>query len=163
MSSTKLTRQALIEQFFQEISRQSTWTVIYHQALAVKMGLSATDLKSSAILNETGPITAGEMAEMIGLSTGAVTGVIDRLEQAGLVRRDRDPHDRRRVVIVPIHNSAMAQQIGAMFEGLSQASVELLTQYSDQEFLVILDFIRNCTELMKAQVTKLRQVTPPHE
>src|SRR5918997_6772224 len=78
-------------------SRLSTTTVLFHSAVADRLGVSATDVKCYTILRQTGPLTAGELAERVSLTTGAITGVIDRLERAGLVRRAADPHDRRRV------------------------------------------------------------------
>ena len=162
MSSSNSERTALLEHFSREIMRQSTWTVIYHQAVAVRLGLNPTDLKSSAILSEVGPMTAGEMAELLGLTTGAITGVIDRLEKVGLVQRERDPDDRRRVVIVPSKDSPLMQEILPIFQNLSDASADLLTtHYSDDELKVIIDFIHRGTELMKAQTQQLRHHKNP--
>src|SRR4051794_9372852 len=84
--------------------RLSTATVLFHSAIADRLGVGVTDVKCYSILRQTGPITAGDLAERVGLTTGAITGVIDRLEQAGLVRRVRDPNDRRRVVLEVLSN-----------------------------------------------------------
>ena len=66
-----------------------------------EVGLNSTDFASLCLLLLHGPTPAGRLAELTGLTTGAVTGLIDRLEQAGLVRREVDPGDRRKVIIVP--------------------------------------------------------------
>ena len=66
-----------------------------------EVGLNSTDFASLCLLLLHGPTPAGRLAELTGLTTGAVTGLIDRLEQAGLVRREADPGDRRKVIIVP--------------------------------------------------------------
>src|SRR6185436_7386052 len=84
--------------------RLSTATVLFHSAIADRLGVSVTDLKCYSILRQTGPITAGELGERLGLTTGAITGVIDRLEHVGLVHRARDPNDRRRVVLELLSN-----------------------------------------------------------
>jgi DNA-binding MarR family transcriptional regulator len=155
----KLPRRAeMIAEFMQEISRQSTWTVMFHQAASVRMGLNPTDAKCVGVLRETGPITAGDLAEITGLTTGAITGVIDRLERAGFVRRANDPHDRRRVIIEPIENPAWATELANIYGPLAQATVdEFLIRYSDEELALILDFVKRGAELMKQQTARLRE------
>ena len=117
------TKKQLLERFNQEISRNSTWTVIYHQALATKLGLNPTDLKCAGLLIETGPITAGELGELVALTTGAITGVIDRLEKFGLVERVKDPTDRRRVVVQLTNNPARIGEAMTAFGSLASCHV----------------------------------------
>ena len=112
-SSPNVERAALLAQFYAEISRNSTWTVVFHQAAAHAFGLNGTDHKCRGVLDETGPITAGELAVVMGMSTGAITSVVDRLEHAGLVRRMRDAVDRRRVIIEPVVWTAPCWPSGA--------------------------------------------------
>lgn len=158
MGATLPGRAELIAEFLQAISRQSTWTVMFHQAASLRMGLNPTDGKCVAVLQETGPITAGELAEPTGLTTGAITGVIDRLERAGFVQRGYDPHDRRRVIIEPIENRNRATEVAQIYGLLAQATVdEFLPQYSDEELAVILDFVKRGAELMKQQTARLRE------
>lgn len=147
----------MVAEFMEEISRMSTWSVMFHQAASLRMGLNPTDGKCLGVLRETGPITAGEMAEMTGLTTGAVTGVIDRLEKQGYVRRAADPHDRRRVVIEPIEGATKSAEIDAIFAPLAAATLnEFINRYSDEELAIVLDFVRRGAELMKAQTARLR-------
>ncbi|OOC08643.1 MarR family winged helix-turn-helix transcriptional regulator [Amycolatopsis azurea] len=86
---------------FAHLGREtSTLTVLRHARIAERMGLSATDHKVLELVGQApGPLTAGRIAELTGLSTGAVTGVMDRLEKAALARRVRDTADRRKVLI----------------------------------------------------------------
>ena len=75
---------------------------LVHSLLAAEaLGLAPTDLVGMCLLQLHGPATPGWLAEMTGLSTGAVTGLVDRLERAGYVTRAQDPHDRRRVIVAP--------------------------------------------------------------
>ncbi|GJM74993.1 hypothetical protein HMSSN036_72090 [Paenibacillus macerans] len=76
-----------------------TRAVMLHQTISEKIGLNATDHKCLDYLLKAGPVTAGRLAELTGLTTGAVTSVIDRLEQAGFATRDKDPNDRRKVLV----------------------------------------------------------------
>src|SRR3712207_6714532 len=119
----------------------SNATVLFHAAIADRMGLSVTDLKSYSILRQTGPITAGELAERVGLTTGAITGVIDRLERAGLVQRARDPHDRRRIVLELLSNPEHEQLLNQLYAPLGRAIMELVMSYSEAERATIQDFI----------------------
>src|SRR5690349_23076125 len=78
----------------------SARTVLFHDAVASRIGLSATESKCLDIaLRANGPLTAGKLAEQTGLTTGAITGVLDRLERAGFIRREKDEADRRQVLI----------------------------------------------------------------
>src|SRR5437867_12726632 len=96
--------------------RLSTATVLFHAAIADRLGVGATDGKCYSILRQTGPITAGELAERTGLTTGAITGVIDRLERADLVCRARDPNDRRRVVLELLNDPERERAINQLYE-----------------------------------------------
>src|SRR5436309_12984008 len=79
--------------------RASGLGAIFSQAVADSAGVSSSDLECLDFLNLEGRVTAGRLAEVTGLTTGAITGVVDRLEKGGLVRRERDADDRRKVVI----------------------------------------------------------------
>lgn len=130
---------------------------MFHQAAALRMGFNPTDVKCAGLLQETGAITAGELAELTGLTTGAVTGVIDRLEKAGLVRRLPDPQDRRKVIVAPIENATYRAEGMRFFAPLGAATAALLASYSDAELAIILDFVERGTELMKAQTARVLQ------
>jgi len=154
----KRPREELIEEFMREISRNSTWTVMFHGAVAAKLGLNPTDLKCGGVLRETGPITAGELANLTGLTTGAITGVVDRLERTGFVQRTSDPNDRRRVIIEPLEEAGQNEEAMRLFGPLAEATVsKLLTHYSGEEMEIILDFVRRSGAMMKEQTALLQQ------
>jgi DNA-binding MarR family transcriptional regulator len=114
----------------------SALTVMFHSRVAEQMGLSATDEKCLDLaMRAEGPLTAGRIAELSGLSTGAVTGVIDRLERAGYVRRVRDPHDRRKVLVQvsPMDESKFAH----LFEGALETLEHVLSQFTPEELEVL--------------------------
>jgi DNA-binding MarR family transcriptional regulator len=137
--------------------RLSTATVLFHTVIADRLGVSVTDMKCYSILRQAGPITAGELGERIGLTTGAITGVIDRLEQAGLVRRTRDASDRRRVVLELLSNPAHEQALTQLYAPLGRAIMELVGSYSEAERATILAFITKATAVLDAETTRLRQ------
>src|SRR5580698_5332338 len=100
------TRAALMEELEHAMRRSSAQGVIFGQTVANRAGISASDLECLDFLNLEGRVTAGRLAEVTGLTTGAITGVVDRLEKAGLARRERDANDRRKVFIVVVPEAA---------------------------------------------------------
>jgi DNA-binding MarR family transcriptional regulator len=96
----------------------------------------------------------GQLAEQTGLTTGAITGLVDRLEKVGFVRRDRDPSDRRKVVIQPILEK-MEQEIAPLFASMSQQMEGVLSSYSDPELAVIQDFVSRSITVRQEETAKL--------
>jgi DNA-binding MarR family transcriptional regulator len=138
--------------------QMSTSTIMLHQAVADRLGLNPTDHKCADLLHLNGPMTAGELADLTGLTTGAITGVIDRLEAAGFVRREDDPDDRRRVIVRVVPKSL--HRVGRLFESLAAAMVELCGRYTDRELATILDFMTRSREVARQETLKLRQKRP---
>jgi DNA-binding MarR family transcriptional regulator len=137
--------------------RLSTATVLFHTAIADRVGIGVTDLKCYSILRQSGPITAGQLADRTGLTTGAITGVIDRLERAELVRRARDPRDRRRIVLELVLNAERERVITQLYEPLGRGITGLVAQYSAAELATILDFLIKASAVLEAETTSLRQ------
>ena len=133
----------------------SAATILFHQAIADRLGMNITDHKCADILARTGSITAGELARRTALTTGAITGVIDRLEREGFVRRVRDPHDRRRVIVEPLVKR-MEQVIAPLFESMARSAAELCARYSTEELAVIHDFTTRCQQLAIDEACRLR-------
>lgn len=100
-------------------------------------------------------MTASQIAEETGLSTGAITGVVDRLEKAGYVRRKRDQNDRRLVFINVLMDKAMIK-ISPIFDPIKQASRSLYSKYNDDELALILDFITNCNKMTQQITTNMK-------
>src|SRR5262249_52764934 len=100
------------------------------------------------------PVTAGELATLTGLTTGAITGVIDRLETAGLARRERDPQDRRRVVVDAVPTAK--ERVAPLFEALRKASLKQAAQYSDQELEIIERYLVGCLDMLAEETKRLR-------
>jgi DNA-binding MarR family transcriptional regulator len=148
-------RCELIAAIPQEFRQLATATILFHQAVADRLGMHLTDHKCGDILVETGPITAGELAERTGLTTGAITGVIDRLEKTGFVRRAKDPDDRRRVIIEPLPERIKGQ-IAPLFQSIGHAIAGMCARYSTRELAAIRDFITSFNQLTYEEATKLR-------
>src|SRR5262245_24965598 len=157
MSTDSPERSELLLALNDEFRQLSTATILFHQAIADRLGMNVTDHKCADVLSRTGPITAGELAQRTGLTTGAITGVIDRLEKAGFARRAKDPRDRRRVIIEPIVER-MEQVIGPLFASMAASAGELCARYSTEELAVIRDFTVRAREMAAEETRKLRDV-----
>src|SRR6185369_1624487 len=119
MSRDRSGRGPLLEALHRASRQLTNQNGIYTDAVAAKLGLNRTDLDCLSIVHLAGSATAGELAEITGLTTGAVTGVIDRLVQAGFVRRDADPDDRRRVIVRAVPEPGRA--VGQLFDPMQRA------------------------------------------
>ena len=155
VSSTKISRAELVQTLATEAGRTlSTHTIMLHAAVAERLGLSITDHKClDFACRGAGSVTAGELAELTGLTTGAITGVIDRLEKAGFAHRERDLSDRRRIIIRP---TARAQEIGRLFESLARRMTKLCSQYTDRDLALLIDFFNQITNLVQEETRKIR-------
>jgi DNA-binding transcriptional ArsR family regulator len=100
-------------------------------------------------------LTAGELARATGLTTASITGVADRLEEAGYVRRERDPADRRRVVIRLVLDRALTD-VAPVFLPMIRAWQELASRYDDSELGLIADFYRQMEQVVGEHLVRLR-------
>jgi DNA-binding MarR family transcriptional regulator len=131
----------------------STAVVLFHEAVADRLGLSAADHKALGLITRAGAVTAGELAQLTGLSPGAVTGLVDRLEAAGHVRRDRDPGDRRRVVVVPAATGR--PDLSGIFADLTTAMGSFADDYDEHQARAIRDWLDKTITVLREQTRKL--------
>ncbi|ETT81540.1 MarR family transcriptional regulator [Viridibacillus arenosi] len=134
-----------------------TRTILHQQNVAASLGLYNNDFISLDILRETGPITAGELSKKTGLATGSITSLVDRLEKIGYVRRQNDPNDRRRVIIVPEYESK--EEIRNTYEPLHKAMLNLASSYTPEELALISQFIGNASTVLEEQIQHLSSTT----
>src|SRR6266571_741160 len=125
------------------------------QAAADRIGINATDLNCLNILSFSGHMTAGELARATGLTTASITGVVDRLAEAGYVSRERDPHDRRRVVVTLVLDQAM-RRVASVFLPVMRDWREMSARYSDDELRLIVDFYGRMEQVFRAHLVRLR-------
>src|ERR1700733_4235466 len=147
-------RAALLTELEHAMRRSSAQGVLFGQTVANVAGISGSDLDCLDFLNLEGRVTAGRLAEVTGLTTGAITGVVDRLEQAGLVRRERDADDRRKVFIVTVPENLA--RVGRFYEHLQRAMLKLWETYSDAELRLLLRFATQGYETMLAATEELK-------
>ena len=145
---------AALERALRNVSGQA---VLHSEAMAERLGINSTDLECLDIIILQGPVSAGELARASGLTSGAITGVIDRLHRAGLAKREPDPQDRRKVLVrVP---PAVLQRILPIGEPMGRAAQAILSGYDDQQLALILDFLVRSHESAVVVTTKMRAET----
>lgn len=137
------------------LSQQYAYSALQmHETIGRKAGLSGTDHKYLGFLIQKGAMTAGELASLTGLTTGAVTGLIDRFEKKQLVKRQFAEGDRRKVIIVPDIDKIMAL-LAPLYADFRSASEQLLASFSAQEMQVIENYFVRAIELMNQETEKL--------
>jgi DNA-binding MarR family transcriptional regulator len=149
-------KEEIIQAIIAKRREMSTETIMFHQSVADVLGLHITDHKCLDLIRQYGAMPAGRIAELTGLTTGAVTGIIDRLEKAGYVRRANDPKDRRRTIVEPIRNKKWERKIEAIFIPFHERMHKLLSSYSDGELDFLLDVLTKSIEQTREESIKLR-------
>jgi DNA-binding transcriptional ArsR family regulator len=148
-------RQRLEGEFLLAMRRNGSIMQLLGQVSAERIGINVTDLNCLNIVALAGPMTAGELARATGLTTASITGVLDRLEDGGFVRRERDPKDRRRV-IVTLNPGPGLREIGPTFGPLVRAWRDAAAGYSDEELRLLLDFQQRFEGIVRDQLARLR-------
>jgi DNA-binding MarR family transcriptional regulator len=147
------TRDELIGALMFASREYSTAAVLFHNAVARRFGLSVSDLKTLDILQRRGALTAGEIAVHTSLATASVTSLIDRLQKKALVRRVRDPEDRRRVVVKL--TPKLEETIAPLFKSLNRRMLTRFKGYSDGDVALIRDFLTETADEMRSEAGRL--------
>ena len=148
-------RRRLEGDFLLAMRRVGSMLQLLGQLAAERIGINATDLNCLNIVALSGPLTAGDLARSTGLTTASITGVIDRLEESGFVRRERDPGDRRRVIVTLNFGPALAE-IGPTFGPLVLAWQQAAAGYSDADLQLLVGFQQRFVEIVQEQLGRLR-------
>ena len=148
-------RAQLFAQFAASLRRAGSLMQLMGQAAADRIGINATDLNCLNLLSFSGQMTAGQLARATGLSTASITGVIDRLEEAGFVRRERDAADRRRVVVRLVTERAV-RDVASVFLPMVRSWQQLAGNYSDDELRLIVAFTGQLEQVLREHITRLR-------
>lgn len=152
-------RETLIASVMNAGRMMSSRSVVFHAAIADRLGLNPSDHKCADLIsNETEPVTAGRLAEITGLTSGAITGVLDRLERAGLVAREPDAGDRRRVLIKRTDRTPIMRDL---FMPMMQGMASLCGTYTNEELALISTFMQRCTLLSESLTQRLQQAQLP--
>lgn len=125
-----------------------------HETIAKSLGFSATDHKYLSFFLVKGNLTAGELAELSGLTTGAVTGLIDRFEKKELVKRHFDSNDRRKVIIVP-DSKKIIKLFEPYYKEFQIETEKLIATFSDKDIEIIESYLLRVLQLTNDTKNKL--------
>jgi DNA-binding MarR family transcriptional regulator len=146
-------KRELFEELIDEVRMSQVATDRYDQAVADALGANRTDMRCVDVLERQGPITAGALAAAAGLTSGATTTVIDRLERAGFAHRVRDADDRRRVLVAL--TPAAHEAAPGYYAEHAKLGERLYRRYSEQQLELLLDFVREGRELNEREAARL--------
>ncbi len=153
-ASKKLTRSEIQDALSMTMREMSSLSILFSQTIADKIGINSTDMESGDFLNIYGPMTAGKLAELTGLTTGAITGVIDRLEKAKFAKRVPDPTDRRKVLLEPLQDRMpeMMEYFGPLKAGVD----EIFAKHSLEDLSKFLSLCQELIEVSRDGLKKLK-------
>jgi DNA-binding MarR family transcriptional regulator len=152
----KQTKAELIAEIGMAFRRDQNRSDVFDELVAERLGINSTDLRCLDIIQQHDRITAGRLAELAGLTTGAVTSVLDRMERLGYARRVRDTEDRRRVLVEMTENA-----LDAMWKLYGQAKEEwdqMFSRYTAGELRVFLHMLTEAEEVGRRQLERLRSL-----
>ena len=148
--SRQWSRSELAQQLRNEIMGYFGAASDFDERVAKKLKLGRTDMRCLDLIGRLGPLTAGRLAEESGLTTGAVTFILDRLEEAGMVTRRRDTEDRRRVWVEIVPEAQ--QRLQRLQQPVADEMRQVASQFKVDELQVVRDFMRQAKEVFQRQV-----------
>jgi DNA-binding MarR family transcriptional regulator len=148
-------KRQIYAELIDEVRRSQSATARFDQAVAEALGLNRTDMRCMDVLQRAGPMTAGQLADETGLSAGAMTTAIDRLERAGFARRVRDTDDRRRVLVEA--TPAALEAAMSLFSAHISEAKRLYDAYTLEQIELLLAYVRHGREFNEEQAALLEQ------
>ncbi len=155
---SKLLRYELIREFHAAIRASQTATDLFDHAVADYVGLDRTAYRCLDILDQEGPMTAGQLAERARLSPGAMTALLDRLEKRGFARRTRDTKDRRRVLV---EVTPELRQMAAQLYGTPDEGAHALAAYTNEQLEFLIGFLRGNAAYQEERMRRLEELKAP--
>jgi DNA-binding MarR family transcriptional regulator len=158
MARTSKPRADLLKQLEETLRKVGAQSVLLSDTVARLVGVNSTDLECLDLLEMAGPTTAGRLAEHAGLTTGAMTAVIDRLERAGYARRVRDVEDRRLVHVEALPRNF--KHVAGLYRRLAESTARLHEEYDDRQLTLIVDYLTRALALAADHVAWLQTQRP---
>ena len=152
---TKSRKNDLVKQVNMGAREYGISTVLFRHAVGETLGVNVTDMECLALIFFKGLATPSELGRYTGLTSGATTAMLDRLEKARLIERHPNPRDRRGTLIVLTNERT--EEVGAMFASGREAIDKLTSRYSESELEVIADYLRRLVTVWEEEREKLKQ------
>jgi DNA-binding MarR family transcriptional regulator len=157
MKAASESKHKLADEIVGRLARQhSTAVVLFHHAVAERLGLGPTDHKCLDLLRERGAMAGSDLGAITGLTSGAITGVVTRLERAGYLSRERDPHDgRKQILRVALERAQIHDVIGPLRKDVAA----LLQNFDAHQLTAVAEFLAGTTDLIYRHAALLRAET----
>ena len=159
MSTHQPDRQQLLHDLNEVSQRNGNLTILFTNALASMLGLSALEFEALSLLGD-GPLPAGRLAELCGLTTGAITGLIDRLERAGYAERTHDAEDRRRVMVSLKNEKDLYNRAIELYKPLEAGFNQLTATYSVDDLAIVTNYLKATNTLFEGLIKDLYYKKP---
>ena len=153
---TRDPHEELLVAFAREVKQLNGLTAFFFRAAAARAEINVTDLEVVGLLELGGPMTAGQLAELMGLTTGAITGMVDRMEKAGYVIRERDPEDGRRVIVRLDSEGKALKKIAPVLDSIQDGWGEIAAEYDDTQLAMLVDFLQKGSAMSREEIARLR-------
>jgi DNA-binding MarR family transcriptional regulator len=155
-------RPELLGELTKELRQFHGLSASFFRVATNRVGMTVTDMQVIDILDTIGPITAGQLADLTGLTTGAITGMINRLEEAGFVRRERDLNDGRRVIVQLIPDKDKMHEVSSIFDSIEKSWNEIVASYDNEQLALLVRFLKQSNASSRQRIVQLRE-TPEGE
>lgn len=155
--------QGKLREFTQELRQFTGLSASFFRVAATRSGMAVTDIQILDLLDLIGPSTAGQLADLTGLTTGAITRILDRLEKAGLVRRERDPNDGRRVIVSLAESKDEMHKVRPILDSVEKEWDEAASRYDEEQLAFLLEFLKHSNALSRQKLLQLQQEVPSEE
>jgi DNA-binding MarR family transcriptional regulator len=152
---TKQTKTELVDQVILGARQYGISNVLFRNLVGERLGVNVTDMECLGLLFHKGIASPSELARHTGLSSGATTAMLDRLEKSGLIARRPNPADRRGTLIALVESGA--EKIGPWFSSVRQAQAKLISSYSEEELRVIAGFFEQSAKMWDEEREKLQK------
>jgi DNA-binding MarR family transcriptional regulator len=157
MGAARKSKQEVADEIVGRLARRhSTAVVLFHHAVAERLGLGPTDHKCLDLLRERGAMAGSDLCAITGLTSGAITGVVVRLERAGYLRREPDPHDGRKQILRMALERSPIQDV---IDPLRKDVAALLENFDTHQLTAIAEFLARTTDLIYRHAALLRGET----
>src|SRR5215467_1767743 len=153
----------ILEKLTCELRQFNGFGASFFRVPAAQTGMAVTDIQVIDLLDLLGPSTAGQLAELTGLTTGAITRILDRLEKAELVRRERDPNDGRKVNVRLARDTDDTHKIRSILSSVGTAWNEVVSRYDDEQIAFLLEFLTHSNTLSRQKLVQLQQEVSSEE
>ena len=134
----------------------ATAVITFHETLARRAGMSAAETRCLGVLGRMQVATPGQLAQATGLTTGAITGIVDRLEKAGYAKREPNPADRRSLLIRAVNQDKVGQILGPIYDSLREAMTQMASRYTPEQLEIIARYLEDTTAVLQSETARLK-------